>query len=246
LALLKTFRWTPLRPIRLYYFLYGLWRDVVPVFLPDFLYRRWHKYRGPNYNFIRPDFAARMQALVEPGPVQRPQVRGRWRTQANLFDDGHLAERMERWAAGGAAHRLVYSYPLLDRRLVEFAFRLPDHMYLQHGVDRYLYRQAMAPFFPGDMTRRRIKSEPGMKRHNQLLIQFMAQKQQMADVRALQDMDDVPWVDVARLRQVMQQQPVGELSIDDQLAVARAMQCLVFWNELQTSKRHNTSRLNSN
>jgi asparagine synthase (glutamine-hydrolysing) len=92
--------------------------------LPDSLYSRLQ--RNPFMKFaspcIHPDFAARHAKEI--GKFQGPPLRKMRDARATilrLLDLGYLPRRMEDWAVSGARRRIVYSYPLLDRRLVEFA-----------------------------------------------------------------------------------------------------------------------------
>jgi asparagine synthase (glutamine-hydrolysing) len=98
--------------------------------VPDGLYARVH--RNPFMRFesscIHPEFAARHAQEI--GEFQGPPLR-RMRhareTILRLLDLGYLPRRMEDWAVSGARRRIVYSYPLLDRRLVEFALGTAGH-----------------------------------------------------------------------------------------------------------------------
>jgi asparagine synthase (glutamine-hydrolysing) len=71
---------------------------------------------------IHPDFAARHAREIGKflGPPFR-KMRDARTTMQRLLDLGYLPRRMEDWAVSGAQRRIIYSYPLLDRRLVEFA-----------------------------------------------------------------------------------------------------------------------------
>jgi asparagine synthase (glutamine-hydrolysing) len=97
---------------------------------------------------LRPEFAS-LLAAVEPldhaYPRERPGVR---RMQVSLLEFGHLQYRMESWAAHGAAIGLRYSFPLLDRRVMEFALSLPGRMFFHEGWKRWLYRTAMEGVLP--------------------------------------------------------------------------------------------------
>ena len=56
----------------------------------------------------------------------------RWR----LMTSPHIAERAEDWAQTGARHGLAFVFPLLDRRVVEFALSLPSELFLRGGFRR--------------------------------------------------------------------------------------------------------------
>ena len=68
--------------------------------------------------------------------------------QVSLLEFGHLQHRIEAWAAHGAALGLTYAFPLLDRRIVEFALSLPGRMFFRDGWKRWLYRTAMEGILP--------------------------------------------------------------------------------------------------
>jgi asparagine synthase (glutamine-hydrolysing) len=92
--------------------------------LPDNVYSRVHrnpflKYASPC---IHPEFAARYAQEIRKiqGPPFR-RMRDARATMLRMLDLGYLPRRMEDWAVSGARRRIVYRYPLLDRRLLEFA-----------------------------------------------------------------------------------------------------------------------------
>jgi hypothetical protein len=116
--------------------------------LPDALVERESKSPRPFPAELRSD-TAKLLADVEPleNPVgrERPGVR---RMQLALLRHGHLHYRAEAWAAHGASRGLAYTFPLLDRRIVEFALSLPGRMYFRDGWKRWLYRTAMEGILP--------------------------------------------------------------------------------------------------
>ena len=60
---------------------------------------------------------------------------------------------MEGWAASGARHGLEYRYPLLDRRVLEFALGLPPGQFRRGRWSRWLMRRALAGAGPSDEAR---------------------------------------------------------------------------------------------
>ncbi len=80
--------------------------------------------------------------------------------QLDLFNQGHLTSRIESWASSSFKHRMEYSYPLLDKRIVEFALGIPSSMYYQKGQGRFLYRHAIRGLLPDDMRWGNFKLEP--------------------------------------------------------------------------------------
>ncbi len=117
--------------------------------LPDSLYSLIAKesifleHRAPC---ISSEFARLYQAefreLRGPAWRSRPGVRA---TMCHHLQFGHEQKRLEHWACSGARHRVVYRYPLLDKRLVEFTLGVPAAA----GQGRRLFRRAMGVLLPG-------------------------------------------------------------------------------------------------
>jgi asparagine synthase (glutamine-hydrolysing) len=80
----------------------------------------------------------------------------RWR----LMTSPHVAERAEVWAQTGARYGLAFAFPLLDRRVVEFALSLPSELFLRGGFRRRLFRDAMADVLPERVRLRHQKYQP--------------------------------------------------------------------------------------
>jgi len=64
------------------------------------------------------------------------------------LNHGHLQGRIESWAASAFSNRLEYSYPLLDKRIVEFILGVPPKFFVHNGIGRYLYRSASKGLLP--------------------------------------------------------------------------------------------------
>ncbi|MEH6589990.1 MAG: asparagine synthase-related protein [Halioglobus sp.] len=65
-----------------------------------------------------------------------------------LLGFGHIQGRVESWAAMGNRKGLEYRYPLLDKRVLEFALGLPPDLFRKGGMNRYIFRQALADILP--------------------------------------------------------------------------------------------------
>ena len=55
---------------------------------------------------------------------------------------------------------MVYAYPLLDRRIVEFALGVPPHLYVQEKYGRYLFRRTLRGILPDAVRWSHVKYEP--------------------------------------------------------------------------------------
>ena len=111
--------------------------------------------RPPRCSFIAPEFARQRSRWHLP---RRASV-GVRRTQLRLLQDGHLVRFMELCAASGARHGLVHRYPLLDRRLLEFALGLPPEQFRRGGRSRWLMRYAGQSLLPPELCWRLAKDD---------------------------------------------------------------------------------------
>ena len=131
-----------------------LW-DILPYgFNLDLARRRLRKrLRGgwamPERAATHPEFARRV----------RPFRRRNWfragvrRSQLARLQSGIVTMRLENWAASGATHGLEYRYPLLDRRLLEFALGLSPEQFKRPEAQRWLMRHALSPQAPTPVRR---------------------------------------------------------------------------------------------
>ena len=87
-----------------------------------------------------------------------PDVR---RSQVRLLQFPHLSVRIEGWAASGARRGIEYRYPLLDRRLLEFALGLPAAQFRRGRWGRWLMRHALRTVLPPEVCWHASKTDPG-------------------------------------------------------------------------------------
>ncbi len=102
---------------------------------------------------VRRRLAASPDAPLSMAPDGREN---RWR----LITGPHIAERAEVWAQTGARHGLAFAFPLLDRRVVEFALSLPSELFLREGFRRQPFRDAMIGVLPERVRLRHQKYNP--------------------------------------------------------------------------------------
>ena len=137
---------------------------VLKLLHPD-LYRRLVQWRRGRWRgrprggrwLIHPAFARRVRPLPDRSTVREIGVR---RTQLRLLRYGLLSGNMELHAVSGARHGIEYRYPLLDRRLLEFALGLPPEQFRRGRWGRWLMRYALAPVLPPDILWNQDKTDP--------------------------------------------------------------------------------------
>lgn len=111
----------------------------------------------------------------------------------------HIARIAEEYALIGARNGLAFAFPLLDRRVVEFALSLPHYLFLRDGVGRRVFRDSMHGVLPTPVRLRHRKLAPMPSRR----IDFAESKDKLLDkVEAVAKSASVcRLIDTARLRQ---------------------------------------------
>ena len=154
---------------------------ALPLVHPDA--RRWLRQRLRGADHSQGDFSDEpwlRRWLIHPDLARRTGVKPRRgprlfnMRQAQLWGlgNGAIAERIEGWAAGGAQHGIEYRYPLLDRRLLQFALGLPPEQFLRSPWSRWLMRHALRGILPESILWNRSKRDPA--RYDPMFAAFAA------------------------------------------------------------------------
>jgi asparagine synthase (glutamine-hydrolysing) len=131
--------------------------------IPEFIWMKWCGSSPSLYPLtcIQESFATQHQnavmALRGPSLRERPNVQ---KMQWCWLDNGHLTKRIEAWAINGARQQIVYHYPLLDRRILEFGLGTPPDQFVQQGWKRSLIRRAVKGLLPEAIQWHSSKVEP--------------------------------------------------------------------------------------
>lgn len=98
-----------------------------------------------------------MDGVTPPPPPMAPDAVA---NHLSLLSSQVLKRRPEHWALTGARTGIAATFPLLDRRVIEFALSLPSTMFLRGGVSRRVYRDAMIGILPNKILENRVKEIP--------------------------------------------------------------------------------------
>lgn len=140
-----------------------LYHKILLVFLPSLLARYMPRNRNepkPNHRFIKKDFQAIFWNEWKKASLQNTRAPTIKADMLNYLDLGHIQSRIESWAAGAISNRLEYSYPLLDKRIIEFVLSLPAECFVRKGKKRYIYRMAIKDLLPEKILWGETKKEP--------------------------------------------------------------------------------------
>jgi len=103
-------------------------------------------YDSDDYAYIQKDFKKIMQKYKFQDIKFGTGIKKR---QLSLFNHGHLQARIESWAMSAFSKKIEYSYPLLDKRIVEFAMGIPEEMFaVKDDHRRYLWRKSIESLLP--------------------------------------------------------------------------------------------------
>ena len=137
------------------------WRELLQPRLPDRITGRLAGKGRKKWDVLRclqDGAASRMQEM---DPLEKKCPLLNVATQrAALFKMGFLQNRIDSWSASAFADQLEYRYPLLDKRIVEFAMGVPAEIYRHQGQGRYLFRRSVEDLLPPDICRGTAKQEP--------------------------------------------------------------------------------------
>ena len=133
---------------------------VLPLIAPALMLELRRLRRGKplraRRGFADPSFRRRLRPRSEP-VLRYLDTR---RTQLQLLASAHLSARIEDCAASGARHGIEYRYPLLDRRVLEFACGLPAEQFQRGSCSRLLMRRALRTVLPPEVCSNTSKADP--------------------------------------------------------------------------------------
>ena len=180
------------------------------------------RWRGVLYNSFRPWIPLPVSSALERFFLhQRPSnqisfLRPEWRYLAKHQRPGNIyAERLSIIRAADSAsvrkaalaqHGIEESDPFSDRRLIEFAFRIPPDQHYWNGVQRPLMREALADRLPASLFEKRgrgLQSADWATRLKQ--ADAFGLLEEMSSSRVARDL-----LDLDRMRKVIERWPTRD------------------------------------
>lgn len=133
-------------------------------FLPNSFYCFLPKIKCPKLklNFLTKKY----QQLVKTAYSQKNFIFARATSKTihqdllRALDNGHLEGRIEAWYNASLKYHIEYRYPLLDKRIIEFALSLPGEFFYTNNQGRYLYKKAIEGVLPSQTIWECKKREP--------------------------------------------------------------------------------------
>jgi asparagine synthase (glutamine-hydrolysing) len=144
-------------------------------------------------------------------------------------DRHHLNSRIESWANSGRQDGIEYRYPLLDKRVVEFALGLPPEMYRSGDSDRYIFRQAVKDILPEQVWSDADKAEPArLQKSIETWVEALSRWYRKHGSETI----DNPFIDGVKLKALLADISLREpiLNTETYLAVATAVKSILVLN----------------
>ena len=153
--------------------------------------------------------------------------------QQVLLTNGHLTERMEAWNLWGAPHGVRYVYPLTDRRVLEFIYRVPVDLHASGSYTRHLFRAAMEGVLPDSIRWRRSKYDQATERQRALLRIGLWRHLRTEVEAGLWDTRDCPWVNIPELRRSILSVPDRRVELHRFIRIVSAVEVVHLWDRTQ-------------
>lgn len=172
--------------------------EILPYLIPQSLMNAQRRLRRRPVSFLgqlRPLLAhARAVGLAGGDPAALGSGPDGRENQLQLLASPHLTDRTENWASIGARSGMAFAFPMLDRRVLEFALSLPSALFLRGGYKRRVFRDAMADVLPEVLRWRHQKLVPLPELltmtagHADAILQYLDEAASHSRVRTLFDL----------------------------------------------------------
>jgi asparagine synthase (glutamine-hydrolysing) len=138
-------------------------RRLVAPLVPGVV-RRWRRrlkglppvVSADRLRFLAPGLRAEIEGTLTATPTAWHRAEDR----IALLTDSYNIGRATRWAAIGARHGVAFTFPLLDRRVIDFMLGLPLTRLVAEGFTRQPHRSAMRGILPEAIRLRESKFVP--------------------------------------------------------------------------------------
>src|SRR5262249_16069956 len=142
-----------------------------------------------------------------------------WDFQANraeVLTSGPSLEMGDLYIGFEALHGIQNRLPLLDLRLVEWCFAIPEEQYLRQGQTRWMIRRLMTGRLANSVLHNRRRGSKGADWHRRMTRDLPRIREQL-DVLA-SDSDVCEIIDIPRVKKLLDEWPADAPDKADQLS----------------------------
>ena len=147
---------------------------------------------------------------------------------------GDLSACLAEWSNWGSRYGLSHTYPMLDRRVLEFAYKIPSDLFFHNGIGAHLYRSSMGDVLPDFMLWNTSKRDPVHLKQRQTQLREVWLRLRNDAAVGKWDHRDIPYLDLRRLRQTMMSVPSQDVlsHYDEFTQMCRAIEVSNLWDRL--------------
>ena len=104
------------------------------------------------------------------------KYRSRRERHLGFIKFNHLSERTEQWTIQGFRHGIVYRYPLLDKRLIEYMLQVPSKLLFRGGHTRIIMRDLSKGILPEEIRWNESKLDNVLFEQDSVIINELGEK----------------------------------------------------------------------
>ena len=139
------------------------------------------------------------------------------------WNNGHIQSRREAFSASSISNKIEYSYPLLDKRLIEFILGVPGEYFVKNAEGRYLFKSAVKDLLPDEILQTNKIIEP--KRIQRFLNELLKVYKKFFSDRTI-ELSMTTYIDMKKIATTiirMNKQVLEEKEINQSLEIERAL-----------------------
>lgn len=114
------------------------------------------------------------------------------------IDYHHIESRCEHWHNLGAHFGVKYTYPLLDKRIIEFCYSLPPEVFYSEKIEKVLIRKLAKPYATDSMLNRERTLDPALF-SNQQKTETKALKRLIEQFKRTSQLAELKFFDITKL-----------------------------------------------
>lgn len=183
-----------------------LWQWLYPLF-PSWMRggrRRANVAADLSFGILRSTLAQTLAAGCDQSALH---WRNRPEDRINMIVHSYVSGRATLWALLTARYGVACTFPLLDRRVIEFCWSLPVHLLMDQGFARQPYRNAMHGLLPDRVRLRENKYVPFPDLPHFLVEQVPASLNRLEQLRHHEALHT--WFDLAALEHGLRTPPLA-------------------------------------
>jgi asparagine synthase (glutamine-hydrolysing) len=119
--------------------------------------------------------------------------------QLGMINYYHIANRCDDWYVNGQRNGIIYKYPLLDKRIVEYSLSLPVDVFISSEYDRPIMREITRNVLIDEIRTLQKQGDP-MAMGKAILVQKEAMRELITTIDTVASCEDLNFIDFKELK----------------------------------------------